>query len=153
RLMLFVKRPGGSRPGPSIPAQQMYFHRWNIGLEAAKALTERCRAEGVTVLAAVSVAFMQAFRDVRRTRGLGKTSTMVNARRFLPDLRADGMFGLAPGIALLSNELLPPQDNGTGDFWARARAVKADLTRRIERFGADLYETLAGLENLHDRYD
>ena len=50
RLMLFLKRRMGSKPGPRIPAEQMYFHRWNTGTAASLALTERCRAEGVTVL-------------------------------------------------------------------------------------------------------
>jgi hypothetical protein len=153
RLTLFLKRRSGSKPRPRTPPEQMYFRRWNTGSETAQALTERCRSEGVTVLAAVSVAFMQAFRDVRGGRGLGKTSTMVNARRFLPELRADAMFGLAPGVTLRTKGLPPPRDMCPDGFWARARAIKADLTSRIERFGAGLYETLAGLETLHDRYN
>jgi hypothetical protein len=151
RLTLFLQRRSGSRPGARIPAGQMYFHRWNTGSDAALALTERCRSEGVTVLAAAGVAFMQSFRDVRGARGLRKTSTMVDARRFLPELRADAMFGLAPGIAL-NGKGLPPGQMSAADFWARARAVKADLTPRIERLGATLRETLAALESLHDRY-
>jgi Condensation domain len=151
RLALFLKGRRG-RPGPCIPAEQIYFHRWNSGSAATLALTERCRSEGVTVLAAVSVAFMQAFRDVRGAKGLGKTCVMANARRFLPELRADAMFGLAPGIAVRAKGLPPPEDMDVAGFWARAWAVKADLTRRIERFGGGLYETLAALERLHDRY-
>jgi hypothetical protein len=103
-------------------------------------------------LAAASVAFMQAFRDVRGARGLAKTRTMVNARRLLPDLRADAMFGLAPGVALRTKGLPPPQKMCTWGFWERARAVKVDLTRRIEQLDKGLYETLAALERLHDRY-
>jgi hypothetical protein len=153
RLTLFLKQRGDSKPpGPRIPPEQMYFHRWNIGNATALALTERCRSEGVTVLAAVSVAFMQAFRDVRGAQGLSKTFTMVNARRFLPDMRADAMFGLAPGVALRTKGLPPPQEMSASDFWARARAIKADLTRRIDRLGAGLYEKLVGLEGLHDKY-
>jgi hypothetical protein len=153
RLTLFLKQCGDSKPpGPRIPTHQMYFHRWNIGDATALALTERCRSEGVTVLAAVSVAFMQAFRDVRGAQGLSKTSTMVNARRFLPDMRADAMFGLAPGVALRTKGLPPPQEMSAGGFWERARATKADLTRRIDRLGAGLYDKLVGFEGLHDKY-
>jgi hypothetical protein len=153
RLILFLKQRGNSkRPGPRIAAEQMYFHRWDIGNASALALTERSRSEGVTVLAAVSVAFMQAFRDVRGAQGLSKTNTMVNARRFLPDMRADAMFGLAPGVALRTKGLPPPQEMSASDFWARARATKADLTRRIDRLGAGLYDKLVGLERLHDKY-
>lgn len=152
RLSLFLKRRGSSRPRPAITPAQIYFRRWNTGPEAARALTERCRSEGVTVLAAVSVAFMQAFRDIRGEQGLGKTSAMVDARRFLPHLPADAMFGLAPSAALSSQDL-PPRHMSTDKFWERARVVKEDLTRRIERLGGSLYETLAALERLHDRYD
>jgi hypothetical protein len=153
RLILFLKRRGSNKPpAPRITNDQIYFHRWNSGNAAALELTERCRSEGTTVLAAVSVAFMQAFRDVRGARGLSKTCTMVNARRFLPQMRADAMFGLAPGVALPTKALPPPRDISTGSFWERARAVKAELTRRIDRLGAGLYDNLAGLERLHDKY-
>jgi Condensation domain len=152
RLILFLKQRGSNPPGPRITSDQMYFHRWNSGNTAALELTERCRSEGVTVLAAVSVAFMQAFRDVRGARGLSKTCTMVNTRRFLPQMRADAMFGLAPGVALRTKGLPPPRDMSACSFWVRAREVKADLSRRIDRLGAGLYDNLAGLERLHDKY-
>ncbi|MCU1261293.1 MAG: condensation domain protein [Bryobacterales bacterium] len=153
RLVLFLKQRSGKRSGPPIAAEQMYFHRWDTGNATAQALTECCRSEGVTVLAAVSVAFLQAFRDVRGARGLAKACTMVNARRFLPELRADAMFGLAPGVALRTKGLPLPRDMSIGGFWSRARAIKADLTRRIDRLGAGLYDKLVGLEGLHDKYD
>jgi hypothetical protein len=152
RLSLLLKRPGNSRPGPGIPAEQMYFRRWNTGRETARALAGRCRSEGVTVLAALSVAFMQAFHDIRGARGFGKTSAMVNARRFLPRLRPDAMFGLAPSAALSSKGFPPPGRMSAREFWTRARVVREDLTRRVERLGGRLYETVAALEKLHDRY-
>jgi hypothetical protein len=152
RLILFLKQRLSNAPGPRITSDQIYFHRWNSGSAAAQELTERCRSEGVTVLAAVSVAFMQAFRDVRGAQGLSKTCTMVDARRFLPQMRADAMFGLAPGVALRTKALPPPREMSAASFWVRARAVKADLTRRIDRLGAGLYDNLAGLERLHDKY-
>jgi hypothetical protein len=149
RMTLFLKHRNGRKRGARIPAEQMYFHRWNT---TAQALTERCKSEGVTVLAAVSVAFMQAFRDVRGAHGLGKTCTMVDARRFLREMRVDAMFGLAPGVSLRTKGLPPARDICADDFWVRARAVKAELTRQIERLGAGLYDQLVGLERLHDKY-
>jgi hypothetical protein len=152
RLALSLRQRDSKPPGPCIAAEQMYFHRWNIGDATALELTERCTSEGVTVLAAVSVAFMQAFRDVRGAKGLSKTCTMVNARRFLPEMRADAMFGLAPGVALRTKGLPPPREMSAASFWAQARAIKADLTRRVDRLAAGLYDNLAGLEGLHDKY-
>jgi hypothetical protein len=152
RLTLFLKQRESKPRGPRIAPERMYFHRWDISDSTALQLTERCRSEGVTVLAAVSVAFMQAFRDVRGARGLSETCTMVSARRFLPEMRADALFGFAPGVALSTKGLPPPEDMSASGFWVRARAIKADLTRRIDRLGAGLYDTLVGLESLHDRY-
>jgi hypothetical protein len=130
----------------------MYFHRWHIEEGTARAFTERCRAENATVLAAVSVAFMQAFRDVLGSKSPSKTYTMVNARRFLPEIRADAMFGIAPSIALEMKGLPQPQDMSDDGFWSRVRVTKANLTRRIDHMGADLYCYLVGLEGLHHNY-
>jgi hypothetical protein len=153
RLALSLKRHSKrNRAAPRIPAEQMYFHRWHIGEGMMRALTERCRAENVTVLAAVSIAFMQAFRDVLGAQSLSKTYTMVNARRFLPGLRGDAMFGIAPSVALGMKRLPPPQNMSADGFWSRARVTKADLARRIEHMGTNLYCYLVGLEGLHRDY-
>jgi hypothetical protein len=98
------------------------------------------------------MAFMQAFRDVLGTQSLSKAYTMVNARRFLPGLRGDAMFGIAPSVALGMKSLPPAQNMSVDGFWSRARVTKADLTRRIEHMGADLYCYLVGLEGLHRDY-
>ena len=153
RLALSLKRRSKrKRAAPRISPAQMYFHRWHIGEGMMLALTDRCRAENATVLAAVSMAFMQAFRDVLGPQSLSKTYTMVNARRFLPGLRGDAMFGIAPSVALGMKSLPPAQNISVDGFWSRARVTKADLTRRIEQMGADLYCYLVGLEGLHRDY-
>jgi hypothetical protein len=153
RLTLRLKGLGGGDSAhPRIPTEQMYFHRWNLAAQSAVSLTERCRSENVTVLAAASLCFMQAFRDVRGTGGLNKVNAMVDARKFLPQMESDALFGLAPGVALLTKNLPRPADMSIDSFWVRARAIKADLMRRIDRLGANLYGNLAGFERLHDKY-
>ena len=151
RLTLLLRKPGSGKPERArIPSEQMYFSCWSLDHTASMALAERCRAEGVTVLAALSMAFMQAFCDVRGPGGLGKVNAMVNARGLMPHMQADMLFGLAPGVALRTNGLPPPDDVAADDFWVRGRAVKEDLTRRIDRFRAGLYQMLVALERLHD---
>jgi len=59
------------------------------------------------------------------------------------------MFGIAPSVALRMNRLPPAQNISADGFWSRARVTKADLTRRIEHMGANLYCYLVGLEGLH----
>lgn len=151
RLALLLKSRTSSA-GNSIPADQMYFHRWQLDRLAAHALILRCKDEGVTVFAAVSIAVMQAFRDVRGECALTKAYAMVNARRFIPRLHPDALFGVAPGVPLSLKGLPPPQQMSIGRFWRQARALRKNVTRRIERLGAGFYQYLVGLETLHDRY-
>jgi hypothetical protein len=152
RLILLWQRRRRGRSASPIRGEQMYFHRWSLDKAASLTLTERCRAEGVTVLAAMSVAFLQAFRDVRGTQALRKVYTMVNARRFLPLLRPDAMFGMAPGVELSMKGLPPPQKMSARNFWTSAQAIKVDLTRRVEELGRDIYDYLVGMEGMHNMY-
>jgi Condensation domain len=152
RLILLWQRRKRARSASPIRCEQMYFHRWSLDKGASLTLTERCRAEGVTVLAAMSVAFLQAFREVRGTQALRKAYTMVNARRFIPLLRPDAMFGMAPGVELSLKGLPPPQEMSASGFWTCAQAVKADLTRRVDVLGRDIYDYLVGMEGMHNMY-
>jgi hypothetical protein len=151
RLILLWQRRKHARSASPILREQMYFYRWSLDKDASLALTERCRAEGVTVLAAMSVAFLQAFRDVRG-QALRKAYTMVNARRFMPLLRPDAMFGMAPGVELSLKGLPPSQEMSASGFWTCAHAIKADLTRRVDVLGRDIYDYLVGMEGMHGMY-
>lgn len=153
RLGLALKRVLSRRPAaPQVAPLQMYFHRWHVDRIATLALTERCRTEGVTVLAATSLALMQAFRDVCGVTSLKNAYTMVNARRFLPQLPQDSMFGVVPGVALRRKDLPNPGEMATSGFWDRARAIKADMAKRIDRLGSGLYSYLVALESMHGIY-
>jgi hypothetical protein len=152
RLGLLLKRKNAGKVGSPIVSEQMYFHRWRLDGGTSLSIMDRCRAEGVTVLAAATLAFLQAFRDIRGISALRKAYTMVNVRRFLPQLEPDALFGIAPGVELCLKKVSHGKITETG-FWECARAIKADMTRRIDRLGAGLYEYLVGLESLHDKYD
>ena len=58
RLIFLWERRKRARSASAIRGDQMYFHRWSLDKAASLKLTERCRAEGVTVFAAMSVAFL-----------------------------------------------------------------------------------------------
>jgi hypothetical protein len=152
RLGLLLKRKKVGKVRAPIESEQMYFHRWRLDADTSLAIMDRCRGEGVTVLAAVTMAFLQAFRDIRGISALRKAYAMVNVRRFLPQLKPDALFGIAPGIELDRKKMRPEKLTESG-FWDCARAIKADMTRRIDRLGATLYENLVGMESLHDKYD
>jgi Condensation domain len=153
RLGLLLKRKNHAEMGVRIAGEQMYFHRWRLDTGTSQSFMGRCRAEGATVHAASSVAFLQAFREIRGTAGLQKAYSMVNARRFLPLLKADALLGIAPGIEVTLKKLPQPKNMSVEAFWECARAIKQDMTRRIDRLGSELYEYLVGLESLHDKYD
>ena len=152
RLTLLLQRIKRAPAASAIRSEQMYFHRWSLDKTASLTLTERCKAEGVTVLAAMSVAFLQAFREVRGIQALRKAYTMVNARRLMPQLRPDAMFGMAPGVELSMKRLPPPPEMSASSFWFSAQAIKADLTHRVDALGRDIYEYLVGMEGIHDMY-
>jgi hypothetical protein len=152
RLIFLWERRKKARSASPIRGDQMYFHRWSLDKAASLTLTERCRAEGVTVFAAMSVAFLQAFREVRGTQALRRFYTMINARRFMPLLRPDAMFGMAPGVKLSMKGLPPPQEMSASAFWTCAQAIKADLTRQVDVLGRDIYDYLVGMEGMHGMY-
>lgn len=150
RLALLVKTRRKPAARRSFPADRMYFHRWQLDPAEAGVLMNRCRREGVTVLAAAGVAFVQAFREVCGAGSLRHAYTMVNARRFLPRLHPEALFGIAPGVEIRIKGLL--SSGGTPAFWESARAIREDLAKRVDRLGNQIYEFLAALETLHDRY-
>lgn len=152
RLLLRFKTGGLPPTQVRIPGERMYFDRWSMSQPEATALAERCKQENVTILAAVSLSFMQAFRDVRGARALRKVNAMVNARRFLPQLKRDALFGLAPGVNLSTRHLPVPNDMSIDDFWARSRLIKANLNQRIDGLEASIYGALMSFEGLHDKY-
>jgi hypothetical protein len=124
----------------------MYFQRWQLDPAESRTLIERCRQEDVTVLSAVAVAVVEAFRQVRGTGSLQHAYAMVNARRFMPRAHPHALFGMAPGVEI------PIRRMSVSAFWQSARAIRKDLAKRIARLDGQFYEYLASLETLHDRY-
>jgi hypothetical protein len=152
RLGLLAKSRRRSVVRRSPDVDGMYFHRWQLDPAEAGVLIDRSRAENVTVLAAAAVAFLQAFREVRGANSLRHAYTMVNARRFLPRLHKEALFGIAPGVEFRIPALLSPGGTSEPAFWESARTIRKDLAKRIDRLGNRFYESLTALETLHDRY-
>jgi Condensation domain len=153
RIVLEMRRRKKPKTQLRIAHDEMYFHRWSMDVVASLVFTERCRAEQVTVLSAISVALVQAFREVRGVKAPRQAYTMVNARRFMARLRPDTLFGLAPGVPL-NLKGLPALQEMTGEaFWQSAQTIGVDLARRVKRLGAGIYEYLVGFEGLHDKYE
>jgi len=141
-----------AKPAP-IDVESMYFHRSVLSREITQAVAGRAKDEQVTLLAPITLAFVQAFHDVRGTGAFKQVSAMVNARRFLPRIRPDGLFGLAPGVQMRVKDLSPPADGGMPAFWKQAQAIKTDLDKRVSHLGTVFYQYLVSLEGLHHRYN
>lgn len=152
RLALLMKRrrrPAAHRlPG----SDAMYFHRWQVDSVNAQALQLRCREENVTVLAAVAVAVLQAFRSLCGPRALRHAYAMVNGRKFMTPPHPDALFGVAPGVEIGIRHLPDTDAMPACAFWETARAIRKDLTRRIGRLSEQYFESMAALETLHDLY-
>lgn len=118
---------------------ESYMVHCRVDAEKTAALSAICRAEGVTMHAALCAAFLDAFKSVFAGQAKGKVICPVDIRRFIPEIRQDHMFAFAP-IAELSA--------GTGDgFWDRARKIKDDLTNKIEAM--DVQDLLLMSEYFH----
>jgi hypothetical protein len=152
RLALLIKAVRRRQSGRGPCANEMYFHRWQLEREEGDRLLERCREEKVTVLAAVAVAFLCAFREVCGNGALRKAYTMVNARRFMPGFQPGALFGMAPGVEISMKKLPRSEAMSMQDFWQSAREIRDELTRKVDRLGKRFYEFLAALETVHDQY-
>jgi Condensation domain len=150
--ILWWKTRHYTKPAP-IDAETMYFDRYLLGTKITQSIALRSKTEEVTVLAPIVLAFMQAFRDVRGTEAFKKVGAMVNARRFLDRVPSDGLFGLAPGVRIPVKDLPVPSSMGMDTFWKRARAVKADLDKRVDHLGTVFYQHLLSWEGLHQKYN
>lgn len=150
--ILWWKTRHRTKPAP-IDAETMYFDRYLQGANLTQAIAVRSKAEEVTVLVPIALAFMQAFRDVRGADAFTKVGAMVNARRFLHRGRSDGLFGLAPGVRMRVKDLPVPSSMGMDTFWKRARAIKADLDKRVDHLGTVFYQHLLSWEGLHHKYN
>ncbi|WGQ10999.1 condensation domain-containing protein [Pedobacter gandavensis] len=121
------------------PAGSGYMLHWKLEAEETKRLVLACKAAGLTLHAALCVAFLDAFKAVRGGKAQGKVICPVDVRRFVKEIKQDTMFAFAP-IAELS---LPKEK----DFWAKAKKLQEELKTKIE--GMKVHELLVMSEYFH----
>ncbi|MDR6786526.1 hypothetical protein ABIE26_005288 [Pedobacter africanus] len=123
------------------PVGKTYMLHWKLNADDTGALTAACRTAGATVHAALCVAFLDAFKQVRGAKAHGKVICPVDVRKFVPEIKADHMFAFAP-IAELS---LNPKMGG--DLWTKARRLKDDLVKKVAEM--KVHELLVMSEYFH----
>ncbi|MHA4809432.1 condensation domain-containing protein [Flavitalea flava] len=127
--------------GIDDPSGDGYMIRWKLTRENSEILIDRCRSEGASVHAALCVAFLAAFREVKGKKARGKVICPVDIRRLIPEIKTDDLFAFAPIV-----ELSTGNDPISG-FWEKARKFKRALAEKIARLNG--YELLLISEQFH----
>lgn len=123
------------------PKGEGYLLNWKLTELETLTLAGACKDAGVTVHAALCVAFMEAFQLVRGAKAQGKVICPVDVRHFVEEIKKDALFAFAP-IA----ELALPKDKGK-DFWAKATELKTALKNKIAAM--KVHELLVMSEYFH----
>ncbi|PTT41509.1 hypothetical protein DBR28_03985 [Chryseobacterium sp. HMWF028] len=106
-----------------------YAIHWKMTPEDTKHITEKCKANGISVHALLCSSVMQAFRDVQGDRAKGKVISPVDVRHFIPEIKEDHLFAFAPTV-----ELSVKKDSK--DILNNAKQIKKDLTEKINKMEA-----------------
>ena len=111
------------------PGNNEYFLEWWVGEEMTDALRRRCKAEGVSVHAALTVALDRSLLAVlgERKTPAWIESPMDARRGRLAMLKADMLFFGGGSLKVHTS-----RNTGT-DFWEQARTVHRDLRAGIEQ--------------------
>lgn len=96
---------------------------------ATAQITERCKANGVSVHALLCSAFMQAFQEIKGKDAKGKVISPVDVRHFIPEIKEDHLFAFAPTVDLAIKK-------GSSDLLNNARQIKEDLVQKIGKMEA-----------------
>lgn len=108
-----------------VAAGNNYVVHWRLDQQETVELVERSKAAGTTVHAALCIAVMKAFQQVKGGKAHGKVICPVDIRQFIPEIKNDTMFAFAPIVELEINK------NAEVDFWSKARMLKADLNTKV----------------------
>lgn len=92
-------------------------------------ITERCKANGVSVHALLCSAFMQAFQEIKGKEAKGKVISPVDVRHFIPEIKEDHLFAFAPTVDLAIKK-------GNSDLLSNAKHIKEDLVQKIGKMEA-----------------
>lgn len=116
------------------PLGDNYMLHWKLNTEETSGLMVKCKVNGVTVHAALCVAFLEAFKQIKGDKAHGKVICPVDIRRFIKEIKDDNMFAFAPITELTIDKY------GETDFWLKAKKLKTDLDSKIAAM--EVYELL-----------
>lgn len=128
--------------GKNTAPGEAYFLHWKWSKAASAALIARCKAEKVTVHAALCTAWLGAFLALKGRKALNKMVCPVDIRKYVPAITKEHIFSfdLAVTLSVSANTGL--------DFWERARRMQVMLTKKMAALNG--YDMLMRTEYLHD---
>jgi hypothetical protein len=133
--VFFALKPVGLPP----PRGRNYTIHWRLDTEMTELLVNRCRSEGSSVYAALCVAWLDAWREVKKDAARNKVICPVDIRRYVQGIKTDTMFAFAPIIELSASP--------GADFWERSRRLRAEMSEKVGKIKA--HELLLCSEYYH----
>ncbi|PQA97784.1 hypothetical protein B0A69_00135 [Chryseobacterium shigense] len=106
-----------------------YLIHWREDSSITNRITEKCKAEGISVHALLCAAYMQAFKEIQGKQAKGKVISPVDVRHFIPEIKKDHLFAFAPTVEL-------PLKKGNQSVMDNAREIKKELLQKIEKIEA-----------------
>jgi hypothetical protein len=122
-------------PGSSSTSENNeYALEWSVSPSLTEALKLRCKAEGVSVHAALVVALDRSLLKILGKKKLpGWIESPMDARRGrLAALKSDMLFFGGGSLKMRTGQALEE------DFWARGRAVSEDIRRMVDQEMLDI---------------
>jgi len=106
-----------------------YVIHWKEDSQMTTQITEKCKAQGISVHALLCAAYMQAFKEIQGKQAKGKVISPVDVRHFIPEIKKDHLFAFAPTVEL-------PLKKGSLDVMDSAREIKKELLQKIDKIEA-----------------
>lgn len=104
-----------------------YLLHWKINKEESAVILNKCKKEGVSLHAVLSVIFLKAFDKVETIKSYKKLYCAVDMRKFVPEIKNDMLFAFP---AMIGSELKGGCNIG---FWDQARLFKEELLLKIKK--------------------
>lgn len=130
-----------TRNKPTVRRADDYLIHWKLDQQTSTALFQHCTKHAVTVNTALCVAFLRAFKLVRREKAMNKITCPVDIRKFIPEIKKDVIFsfGLSLELSVHNAPDIP--------FWERVQLLQAIASQKISKM--DPYDFMLPFEHAH----
>ncbi|MFC3157260.1 Condensation domain-containing protein [Chryseobacterium arachidis] len=106
-----------------------YVIHWKLNSETSKKITEKCKANRISVHALLCSVFMNSFQEIKGKQAKRKVISPVDVRHFVPEIQQDHLFAFAPTVELSLQK-------GNQDILENSKYIKKDLLQKIENMEA-----------------